>query len=68
MHENLKHIVTKHLAKKKYSQFQIITTDNSKHVSDFISSNADTLMELLPNSTTHFFRHQKKLTFSESFW
>ena len=33
MHENLKHTVKKHLAKKikKYSHFQTITTNNSKH-------------------------------------
>ena len=38
MHENLKHTVIKHLAKKikKYSHFQAITTNNSKHLSDFI--------------------------------
>ena len=50
MHENLKDTVTKHLAKKikKYSQFQTITANNRKHVSDFISNNIDTFMELLP--------------------
>ena len=39
MHENLKHTVIKHFAKKikKYSHFQTITTNNSKHVSDFLS-------------------------------
>ena len=33
MHENLKHAIKKHLAKKikKYSHFQTITTNNSKH-------------------------------------
>ena len=33
MHENLKHTLKKHLAKKikKYSHFQAITTNNSKH-------------------------------------
>ena len=36
MHENLKHTVTKHLAKnlKKYSHFQTITTNNRKRVPD----------------------------------
>ena len=71
MHENLKHIKNKkHLAKKikKYSHFQTITTNNSKHVSDFISNNTDSVMELLPNNTIHFPRHQAVLTFSESYW
>ena len=38
IHENLKHTVLKHLAKiiKKYSQFQTITSNNSKNISDFI--------------------------------
>ena len=54
--------------KKKYSHFQTITTNNSKHVSDFISNNTDSFMELLPNNTTHFSRHQTILTFSESYW
>ena len=69
MHENLKHIVTKHLAKKKYSHFQAITTNNRKHVSDFISNiatpnqyytlfqtsnKADIFRELLVNNTTEF--------------
>ena len=59
----------KHLAKKvKYSHFQAITTNNSKHVSDFISNNTDSFMELLPNNTTPFPRHQTILTFSESYW
>ena len=33
MHENLKHTVKKHMAKKikKYSHFEIITTNNRKH-------------------------------------
>ena len=33
MHENLKHTIKKHLVKKikKYSHFQTITTNNSKH-------------------------------------
>ena len=68
MHENLKHTVTKHLNKKikKYSHFQTITTNNRKHVSDFISNNTDTFMELLPKNTTHFSRHRTILTFSES--
>ena len=70
MHENLKHTVLKHLAKKikKYSPFQAVTTNNSKYVSDFISSNTDTLMKLLPNNTTLFSRHQAILTFSKSYW
>ena len=69
-HENLKHTAIKHLAKikKKYSHFQTITTNNSKHVSDFISNNTDSFMELLPNNATHFHRHQTILTFSESYW
>ena len=68
IHENLKRIVAKPLAKRKYSHFQTITANNSKHVSDFVSNNTDTLMELLPNNTTHFSRHQTMLTFSESYW
>ena len=70
LHEDLKHTVIKHLAKKikKYSHFQIITTNNSKHVSDFISNNTVSFMELLPNNTTPFPRHQTILTFSESYW
>ena len=67
IHENLKRIVAKPLAKRKYSHFQTITANNSKHVSDFVSNNTDTLMELLPNNTTHFSRHQTMLTFSESY-
>ena len=37
MHENLKHTVKRHLVKKikKYSHFQTITTNNSKHFSRF---------------------------------
>ena len=37
MHENIKHTVKKHLAKKtkKYSHFQTITTNNSKHFFKF---------------------------------
>ena len=64
MLEMLKHTVTKHLAKniKKYSHFQIITTNNRKHVSDFIWGNTDTFMELLLNNTTHFSSHQTILT------
>ena len=57
MHENLRHTVIKHLAKKKkknYSHFNSITTNNSKHVLDFISNNADTFMELFPNNTNTF--------------
>ena len=70
MHENLKHTVIKLLAKKikKYSHFQTITTNNSNNVSDFISDNTDSFIELLPNNTTHFPRHQTILTFSESYW
>ena len=70
MHENLKHTVIKHLAKKikTYSHFQTITTNNSKHVSDFISNSTDSFMGLLPNNTTHFPRHQTILTFSERYW
>ena len=49
--------------KTKYSHFQTITTNNSKHVSDFISNNTDSFIELLPNNTTHFPRHQAILTF-----
>ena len=69
MHENLKHTVIKYLVKKikKYSHFQTIATNNSKYVSDFISNNTDSFMELLPNNTTHFPRHQIILTFSESY-
>ena len=70
MHENLNDTKIKQLAKKikKYSHFQTITTNNSKHVPDFISNNTDSFMELLPNSTTHFPTHQTILTFSESYW
>ena len=39
---------------KKYSHFQTITINNRRYVSDFISNNIDTFMELLPNNTTHF--------------
>ena len=69
-HENLKHTVIKHLLSKikKYSHVQAVITDYSKHVSDFISNNSDTFMELLPNRTTHFTRHETILTFSESYW
>ena len=49
--------------KTKYSHFQTITTNNSKHVSDFISNNTDSFIELLPNNTTHFPRHQAILIF-----
>ena len=68
-HENLKHTVIKHLPSKikKYSHVQAVITDYSKHVSDFISNNSDTFMELLPSSTTHFTRHEKILTFSETY-
>ena len=64
MHEMLNHTVTKHLAKKikKYSHFQIITTNNRKHVSDFISDNTYSFMELLLNNATHFSGHQTILT------
>ena len=59
MHENLKYTVIKHLVKKiMYSHFQTVTTNNSKHVSDFITNNTDSLMELLSNNTTCFPRHQ----------
>ena len=62
MHENLRHISTKTFGqKKKYAHYQTITTNNSKHVSDFMSNNTDTLMELLSNNTTHFSRHQTML-------
>ena len=59
MHENLKYTVTKQLAKKikQYSQFQTITTNNRKHVSDFASNNTDTFMEFISNNTAHFSRH-----------
>ena len=67
MHENLKHKVFGQKI-KKCSHFQTITTNSTKHVLDFISNNTDTLMELLPNNTTHFSRHQTKLIFSESYW
>ena len=30
--------------------------------------NTETLIELLPNNTTHISRHQKILTFSDSYW
>ena len=68
-HENLKHTVIKHLAKKlkKYSHFQTITTNHTKHVSDFISNNTETSRELLPNDTIHLSRHQTMLTFLESY-
>ena len=70
MHENLKHTVKKNLGKKKikkYSHFQTITTNKSKHVPDFITNKTDIFMELLPNNTTNFSRHQTILTFSESY-
>ena len=56
--------VTKHFDKKikKYSHFQIITSKNRKRVSDFISDNTDTFMELLLNNTTDFSSHQTILT------
>ena len=43
MYENLKHAVIKHLTRKfkKYSHFQTITTNNRKHVPDFISNNTN---------------------------
>ena len=46
IHENLKHTVLKYLAKiiKKYSQFQTITSNNSKHISDFISNNTNSFL------------------------
>ena len=53
MHEKSKaYSNKKHSAKKtkKYSHFQTIPTNNSKHVSDFISNNTDSFMELLPNT------------------
>ena len=34
--------------KTKYSHFQTITTNNSKHVSDFISNNTDSFIEFTP--------------------
>ena len=71
MHENLKHTVIKHLAKriKTYSHFQTVNTNNSKHVSDFITNNTDSLMELLSNNTTRFPRHQaNNSNISESYW
>ena len=51
MYENLKHAVIKHLTKKfkKYSHFQTITTNNRKHVPDFISNNTNIFREFLPN-------------------
>ena len=69
-HKNLKHTVIKNLAKKikNYSYFQTITTNNSKHVSDFVSNRTDTFIELLSSNTTHFSRHQTILTLSESCW
>ena len=36
--------------------------------SEFISNITGTLIELLPNNTTHFSRRQATLTFSESYW
>ena len=30
--------------------------------------NTETLIELLPNNTTHISRHQTILTFSDSYW
>ena len=68
IHENLQHTVKKHLSKKikKYSHFQTITNDNSKHF--FITNNTGTFVELLPNNTTHFSRHQTILTHSENYW
>ena len=36
--------------------------------SKFISNITVTLMELLPNNTTHFSRHQVILTLSASYW
>ena len=62
MHENLRHISTKTFGKKKkYAHYQTVTTNNSKHVSDFMSNNTDILMELLSNNTTQFSRHQTML-------
>ena len=70
MHENLKHTVKKHLAKKKNSirTFRQLLPTIENIFSDFISNNSDTFIELLPNNTTHFSRYQTMLTFSESYW
>ena len=64
MHENLKHTVTKHVSKKikKYFHFQTITTNNRKHFFRFYIKKADAFIELLPNNTTDFSRHQTILT------
>ena len=67
MYENLKHTVIKQLAKKikKYSHFHTITTNNSKHVSDFISNDiltlswsySQTILHTFPDTfTRHFSR------------
>ena len=79
MQENLKHTVKKHLAKKlkKYSHFQTITTNNSKHFFRFLIRQYWHFIELLPNNTTcfprlhikqywHFHRIPSKLNYSKN--
>ena len=71
MHENLKHIVKKHLA-NKYNKsiptFRQLLPTIAITCSHFISNNSDTFIELFPNNTTNFSRYQTTLTHSESYW
>ena len=55
MHENLEHTVRNHLAKKLKSirTFRRLLPTTANTFSDFISNNAGTFIELLPN-TAHF--------------
>ena len=77
--ENLKRLLlsqndkknVKHFFRVYFKQYRLSGSYYQTRVntfSEFISNITGTLMELLPNNTTHFFRHQAILTFSESYW
>ena len=52
---------------KQYWHFQRVT--GSQYYALFqTTNNTDIFRELLTNNTTHFAKHQKILTFSESYW
>ena len=55
---------------KQQSHFQGGTTNREyiNKFSEFIWNITGTFMELLPNSTKHFSRHQTILIFSKSYW
>ena len=67
MHENLRHTVKKNFSKKNKKVFTL-SDCYDQQLQTLQISYTDTFIELFPNNTTHFSRHQTILTFSESYW